>query len=117
MKAIISQIDMLGGTLWEAEALSVTWDSENGEFVIRGDRDNRALTGVIISMMEGYKLTIEVEDVGPGLVVWRGHISSAKFQTSESGQVECGLIMSLDDWFGISTRSKSSPAYQMAKAR
>ncbi len=110
MKAIISQIDMLGGTLWEGEALSFTWDSKRGEFVIRGEKDNRALTGVMVSMMQKYKLTIEVEDAGPGRLVWRGYLGSARFETDESESVDCYLSMALDDWFGISTALKDFPA-------
>ena len=110
MKAIISQLDMHGGTLWEGEALSFTWDHNRGEFVIRGEKNNRALSGVIVSMMQRHKLTIEVEDDGPGQLVWRGYLGSAKFETDESESVDCYLSMALEDWFGISTALKVSTA-------
>jgi hypothetical protein len=110
MKAIISQSDMQGGTLWECEALSFTWDSNKGEFVFRGDRNNRDLSGVIVSMMHKHRLTNEVEDDGPGELVWRGYLGSARFETDESGSVDCYLSMALEDWFGISTAIKVSTA-------
>jgi hypothetical protein len=104
MKAIISQIDMLGGALWEGEALSVTWDNIAGEFVILGDRDTRAISGVVLSMIENYQLTVELEDTTPGRLVWRGHVGSARFQPLDPEKVECCLTLSLDDWFGIVPR-------------
>lgn len=101
MKATLSQADTSGGTLWVGDVLSANWDNDRGEFVIRGSKDSAALAGVISSLLDKQQLTIEIAGDGPGLLMWRGHVGSAKFQVSESEHVECCLTMLLDDWFGI----------------
>lgn len=101
MKATISDLDNGENTLWEGEILSANWDGDRGEFVIRGDANSQALTAVVTSMLEKQRLAIGIEDAGSTQLVWRGYVSSARFQTFEAEQVECSLIVSLDDWFGI----------------
>ena len=101
MKATVSHANKIGTSLWEGEVLEVDWDNNKGEITIRGNRDSAAISEVISSMVEKRELTIEIEGTGPGLLVWRGHVGSAKFQVSESEHVECCLSMQLDDWFGI----------------
>jgi len=34
-------------------------------------------------------------------LVWRGYIGSAEFLSFDSDDIECCLVMMLDDWFGI----------------
>ncbi len=102
MKATISEFETMAGTVWEGEVLSASWDGDKGEFVIRGDADNEAFTAVVKSLLEKQKLTIGIEDTESTQLVWRGYVGSAKFQAFGSEQLECSLIMSLDDWFGIS---------------
>lgn len=101
MKATLSQADTTGSTLWEGEVVSADWDNNRGEFVIRGNKNKAALSEVLSSMVNKHELTLEIAGKGPGLLVWRGYVRSAKFQVSESEHVECCLTMSLDDWFGI----------------
>jgi len=101
MKVTIEDFEDAERSLWEGEALTATWDSDQGELVIRGDAQSRALTGVLNSMVEKRKLAIEIEDTGPGRLVWRGYLGSAEFLSFEEEKVECCLIMMLDDWFGI----------------
>ncbi len=101
MKVTIVQYDNAEDALWEGEALSASWDSDRGEFVIRGDADNMACAGIVTSLAERRKLLVEIEDTGPGQLVWRGYVGSAEFLTFDSDEVECCLVMLLDDWFGI----------------
>jgi hypothetical protein len=108
MKVTIVQLDDMEDVLLEGEALMAKWDNEKGEFVIRGDRDNQGFTGVVASMAERRKVLVEIEDTGPGRLVWRGYVGSAKFLSFDSEEVECCLIMLLDDWFGIVPQFSSS---------
>ncbi len=101
MKATLSQANMNGSALWVGEVFNANWDNDKAEFVIRGKKDHAALGEVLSSMVNRHDLTIEIAGSGPGLLVWRGYVSSAKFQVTESENVECCLTMSLDDWFGI----------------
>jgi hypothetical protein len=101
MRATISSLDNGENTLWEGEALSASWDGDRGEFVIRGDANSQAFTAVVTSMLEKHKLAIGIEDPEATQLVWRGYVGSAKFQSSEAEQIECSLIVSLDDWYGI----------------
>jgi hypothetical protein len=101
MKVTIVQYDNAEDALWEGEALKASWDNDSGEFVIRGDADNRAFAGVMTSLVEKRKLLVEIEDTGPGQLVWRGYVGSAEFISFDSDEVECCLVMLLDDWFGI----------------
>jgi len=108
MKVTIVQLDNMEDVLLEGEALMAKWDNEKGEFVIRGDRNNQGFTGVVASMAERRKVLVEIEDTGPGRLVWRGYVGSAKFLSFDSEEVECCLIMLLDDWFGIVPQFSSS---------
>jgi hypothetical protein len=108
MKVTIVQLDDMEDVLLEGEALMAKWDNEKGEFVIRGDRDNQGFTGVVASVVERRKVLVEIEDTGPGRLVWRGYVGSAKFLSFDSEEVECCLIMLLDDWFGIVPQFSSS---------
>ena len=101
MKVTIVQYDNAEDALWEGEALNASWDSDRGEFVIRGGANYRACAGVVTSLAEKRKLLVEIEDTGPGQLVWRGYVGSAEFITFDSEEVECCLVMMLDDWFGI----------------
>ncbi len=108
MKVTIVQLDNTEDVLLEGEALMASWDNEKGEFVIRADPDNQGYAGVVASMAERRKILVEIEDMGPGRLVWRGYVGSAKFLSFDSGEVECCLIMLLDDWFGIVPQFSSS---------
>jgi len=108
MKVTIVQLDDMEDVLLEGEALMASWDNEKGEFVIRGDRDNQGFTGVVTSMAGRRKILVEIEDTGPGRLVWRGYVGSAKFLSFDSNEVECCLVMLLDDWFGIVPQFSSS---------
>lgn len=108
MKVTIVQYDNMEDALLEGEALMASWDGERSEFVIRADKGNQAFTCVVTSMLEKRKLLVEIEDTGPGQLVWRGYVGSAEFLSFESGEVECCLIMLLDDWFGIVPQFSSS---------
>ena len=101
MKVTIVQYDNMGDGLLEAEALMASWDGDRGEFVIRGDKDDQAFSGVVASTLEESKLLVEIEETGPGYLVWRGYVGSAQLLSFESGEVGCCLIMSLDDRFAI----------------
>jgi len=108
MKVTIVQFDNPEDALLEGEALMASWDNQRGEFVIRADTDNQGFTGVVASMLEKRKLLVEIEDAGPGQLVWRGYVGSAEFLSFESDEVECCLIMQLDDCFGIVPQFSSS---------
>ena len=108
MKVTIVQLDDMEDVLLEGEAIMARWDNEKGEFVIRGDRDNQGFTGVVASMAGRRKILVEIEDTGPGRLVWRGYVGSANFLSFDSDEVECCLIMLLDDWFGIVPQFSSS---------
>jgi len=108
MRATISQFETEGHPLWEGEALSFQWDGDNGEFFIRGEADDQAVSAVVTSIAEKHKLTIGIEDTGSTQLVWRGYIGSAQFKAHGSEHMECILIMSLDDWFGTTPRFSTS---------
>ncbi len=108
MKVTIVQLDDTEDVLLEGEALMASWDNEKGEFVIRADPDNQGYASVVASMAERRKILVEIEDTGPGRLVWRGYVESAKFLSFDSDEVECCLIMLLDDWFGIVPQFSSS---------
>lgn len=108
MKVTIVQFDNAEDALLEGEALMASWDNERGEFVIRADTANQGFSSVVTSILEKRKLLVEIEDTGPGQIVWRGYVGSAEFLSFESGEVETCLIMLLDDWFGIVPQFSSS---------
>ena len=108
MRVTIVQYDNMEDVLLEGEALMASWDSDMGEFVIRRDRDDQAFTGVVGSILQKRKLLVEIEDTGPGRLVWRGYVGSAEFLSFDSDEVECCLVMLLDDWFGIVPQFSSS---------
>jgi hypothetical protein len=105
MKATLSQANKTGSTMWEGEVLNADWDNNRAEFVIRGKKNSTALIGVVSSLIEKREITLEIEGTGPGLLVWRGYVGSAKFETFESEQVQCCLTMLLSDWFGVFPKS------------
>lgn len=105
MKATISHLDVTENTLWEGEALSATREGRQGELVIRGSKGNsNALTAVITSMVRRHQLTVEIESNETGCLVWQGHVGSAEFHTFGPDQLQCSLVMLLDDWFSIAHR-------------
>jgi len=108
MKATISEFETEDAPLWEGEALSFNWDGDNGEFVIRGEADDQAVSAVVTSIAEKHKLTIGIEDTGSTQLVWRGYVGSARFQVHGPEHIECSLIMALDDWFSIAPRFSTS---------
>jgi hypothetical protein len=102
MKATISHLDIIEDTLWEGEALSANREGKKGELVIRGSKSNgNALTTVVTSMVARHQLTVEIEGNETGCLVWRGQVGSAEFHTFGTDQLECSLVMLLDDWFSI----------------
>jgi hypothetical protein len=108
MKATISELETDKGTLWEGEVLSASWDSTTVEFVIRGDTDDPAFNAVVTSMVEKQRLTVGIENNESTQLVWRGYIGSAKFNTDGIDKIDCLLVMSLDDWFGIQSKVNDS---------
>ncbi len=118
MKATISRLDVIEDTLWVGDVFSVDWDNNKGEFVIRGNKNSTAMSGVVSSMMEKRLLTIEIEGKGPGLLVWRGYVRNANFQIFEDGQVECSLSVLLTDWFGVLPKSEiPNPLDEITRTR
>ena len=102
MKATISHLDIIEDTLWEGEALSASREGKKGELVIRGSKVNSsALTAVVSSMVGRNQLTVEIEGNETGCLVWRGQVGSAEFHTFGTDQVECSLVMLLDDWYSV----------------
>lgn len=101
MKVTIVQYENMEDAVWEGEALYASWDKESGEFVIKGNTTTQAYMEVVKSLAEKRKLVVEIEDTGPGQLVWRGYVGSAEFLSFDSQEVECCLVMLLDDWFGI----------------
>jgi hypothetical protein len=100
-KVTIVQYENMQDSLWDGEALYAQWDRDTGEFVIRGDTDTRKCAEAVAGLAEKRKLLVEIEDNGPGQFVWRGYIGSAEFLSFDSDEVECALVMMLDDWLGI----------------
>jgi hypothetical protein len=102
MKATISHLNIIEDTLWEGEALSASREGKKGELVIRGSKVNSsALTAVVSSMVGRNQLTVEIEGNETGCLVWRGQVGSAEFHTFGTDQVECSLVMLLDDWYSV----------------
>jgi len=102
MKATISHLDVLEDTLWEGEALSANREGKKGALVIRGSKVNsNALTAVVTSMVGRHQLTVEIEGNETGCLVWRGQVGSAEFHTFGPDQLECSLVLLLDDWYSI----------------
>ena len=101
MKVTIVQYENMEDAVWDGEALYATWDKDTGEFVIRGDMTSQACADVASSLAEKRKLLVEIEDTGSSQLVWRGYIGSAEFLSLDASDVECCLVMLLDDWFGI----------------
>ena len=100
-KVTIVQYENLEDAVWDGEALYAKWDRSTGEFVIHGDGELKANAEIVASLAEKRKLLVEIEDTGPSPLVWRGYIGTAEFLTFDSDEVECCLVMMLDDWFGI----------------
>jgi hypothetical protein len=101
MKATISEPESSRSAVWEGEAISADWNRRTGEFVISGDAEDAAFATVVASIAEKQTLTIGIEDDDSAQLVWRGCVGSARFDTVESGNVQCHLVLTLDDWFGI----------------
>ena len=97
MKVTIGQLDSTNSAIWESEALAAKWDRERNEFVISSDINSETFS----EMVNKRKLAVEIEDSGPSKVTWRGYVGTADFLLFESQQIDCCLIMLLDDWFGI----------------
>ena len=108
MKATISEFEAEDCPLWEGEALRFKWDGDKGEFVIRGEADNRAVSAVVNSIADKHKLTIGIEDTGSTQLVWRGYVGSAHFEPHGPEHIECNLVMALDEWFGIAPQFSAS---------
>jgi len=100
-KVTIVQYENQEDVAWEGEALYARWDRETGEYVISGDTDTGKCASAVASLAKNRKLLVEIEDNGPGQLVWRGYIGSAEFLSFDSDDIECCLVMMLDDWFGI----------------
>ena len=105
MKVTLSQTATNNSTLWVGEVLNADWDNYKAEFIFSGNKNLAALTGVVSNMLDRHELTIEIEGGGPGLLVWRGHVSNTKFQMADAEHVECSLMLLLEDWFGIFPKS------------
>ena len=102
MRATISHLDVIEDTLWEGEALSASREGKKGALVIRGSKNNSAaLTAVVSSMAGRHQLTVEIESNETGCLVWRGQVGSAEFHTFGTDQLECSLVMLLDDWYSV----------------
>jgi len=102
MRATISHLNALEDTLWEGEALSASREGKKGALVVRGGKVNgNALASVVTSMVGRHQLTVEIESNETGCLVWRGQVGSAEFHTFGPDQMECSLVMLLDDWFSI----------------
>jgi hypothetical protein len=101
MKVTIVEYENAEDVVWDGEALYASWDKNTGEFVIRGASDSKACVEVVNSLAQKRKLLVEIEDTGPGQLVWRGYVGTAEFLSFDSDEVECALVMLLDDWFGI----------------
>ncbi len=100
-KVTIVQYENVEDAIWDGEALYAQWDRDTGEFVIRGTADTNTYAEAVASLAEKRKLLVEIEDHGPGQLVWRGYIGSAEFLSFDADDIECALVMMLDDWFGI----------------
>jgi hypothetical protein len=101
MKATISELDSDQSSTWEGEAVSAEWDGRTGEFVIKGDAEDKALGAVLTSISGKQRLAIGLEDPESSQLVWRGTVGSARFVAFEAESVRCHLVLTLDDWFGI----------------
>ncbi len=101
MKATISELNSDPTAVWQGEAVSADWNGRTGDFVIRGDAEDEAFAAVVASIAEKQRLTIGIEDVDYAQLVWRGCVGSAKFDALDSGHVQCHLVLTLEDWFGI----------------
>jgi len=100
-KVTIVQYENKEDVAWEGEALYARWDRQTGEYVISGDVDAGKCASAVASLAQKRNLLVEIEDNGPGQFVWRGYIGSAEFLSFDSDDIECCLVMMLDDWFGI----------------
>jgi hypothetical protein len=101
MKATIEELDKIIRVLWKGEALQANWNGDRGEFVISGDVSDQVQAAILKCVRDRIKMAIGIEDIGSTQVVWRGYVGSAKFNESESKQIECRLAMFVDDWWGI----------------
>ena len=97
LKVTIGQIDSTHNEVWQQEALAATWDRTRNEMVIRGNIDSRKFA----SMVGKRKLAVEIEDIEPSRLVWRGYVGTTDFILFEAEAIDCCLIMLLDDWLGI----------------
>ena len=102
MKVTIVEYENAEDAVWDGEALYASWDRNTGEFVIRGAANSRSCAEVVASLAQRRKLLVEIEDTGPGQLIWRGYVGAAEFLSFDSDEIECALVMLLDDWFGIS---------------
>ena len=102
MKLTIVEFEELEDSVWQSEALTAAWDKERNEFVIRAGVHSEDFVDPIESLMEQSKLAVEIEDTKEGgRLVWRGFVSGTELLSFELGKVQCGLIMSPNDWLGI----------------
>jgi hypothetical protein len=101
MKVTIVEYENAEDAIWDGEALYASWDRDTGEFVIRGTTDGQPCSETVAILAQKRKLMVEIEDTGPGQLVWRGYVGTAEFLSFDSDEVECALVMLLDDWFGI----------------
>jgi hypothetical protein len=101
MKATISELNSDQTAIWQGEAISADWNGRTGDFVISGDAEDKAFAAVVASIAEKQRLTIGIEDVEYAQLVWRGHVGSARFDALDSGRIQCHLVLTLEDWFGI----------------
>ena len=104
MKATISELDSEQPSVWEGEAISAEWDGQTGEFLIKGDAEDKALGAVLTSVSRNQRLAIGLEDRDNSQLVWRGTVGSARFVGLEAESVRFHLVLRLDDWFGIFPR-------------
>lgn len=107
MKATISEPDTIDGAMWEGEALSASWDSDRGEFLICGNASKDDFAAVVNSALGKHKIAIGIEDSEATQLVWRGYAASAKFNKIDPEHMECSLVVTLEDWFGILPRFSS----------
>lgn len=101
MKVTIVEYENAEDAVWDGEALYASWDRNTGEFVIRGTPNGQPCSEIVNSLAQKRKLLVEIEDTGPSQLVWRGYVGTAEFLSFDSDEVECALVMLLDDWFGI----------------
>ena len=109
MKVTIVEYENAEDAVWDGEALCASWDRDTGEFVIQGTTNGQPCSETVAILAQNRKLMVEIEDTGPGQLVWRGYVGTAEFLSFDSDEVECALVMLLDDWFGIESPKPPKP--------